>query len=106
MYIPIRLSSLRFANDGTVNISSAKTSLAFLFTLKQTAGGKVYIKCRGVYYYFLSFYFILFYFIYLFNFFFFFFGGGGVSMGLFVKGDVYFKNAFLKSLTTVTINNL
>ena len=27
-------------------------------------------------------------------------------MGLFVKGDVYLKNAFLKSLTTVTINNL
>ena len=96
MDIPIRLSSLRFANDGTANISSAKTSLAFLFTLKQTAGGKVYIKCRGVYYYFFV---ILFYFI-------FFFWGGGVSMGLFVKGDVYFKNAFLKSLTTVTINNL
>ena len=100
MYIPIRLSSLRFANDGTANISSAKTSLAFLFTLKQTAGGKVYIKCRGVYYYFfvILFYFILFYF--------FFAGGGGVLMGLFVKGEVYFKNAFLKSLTTVTINNL
>ena len=97
MDIPIRLSSLRFANDGTANISSAKTSLAFLFTLKQTAGGKVYIKCRGVYYYFfvILFYFILFYF--------FFAGGGG---GLFVKGEVYFKNAFLKSLTTVTINNL
>ena len=70
MYIPIRLSSLRFANDGTANISSAKTSLAFLFTLKQTAGGKVYIKCRGVYYYFLV---ILFYFI------FFFLGGGGID---------------------------
>ena len=89
MYIPIRLSSLRFANDGTANISSAKTSLAFLFTLKQTAGGKVYIKCRGVYYYYYYFFF-----------------WGGVSMGLFVKSDVYFKNAFLKSLTTVTINNL
>ena len=96
MYIPIRLSSLRFANDGTANISSAKTSLAFLFTLKQTAGGKVYIKCRGVYYYFFV---TLFYY-------YFFLGGGGISMGLFVKSDVYFKNAFLKSLTTVMINNL
>ena len=66
MYIPIRLSSLRFANDGTANISSAKTSLAFLFTLKQTAGGKVYIKCRGVYYYY----------------YYFFFGGGGIDGAL------------------------
>ena len=67
MYIPIRLSSLRFANDGTANISSAKTSLAFLFTLKQTAGGKVYIKCRGVYYYY---------------YYFFFLGGGGIDGAL------------------------
>ena len=75
-------------------MSSAKTSLAFLFTLKQTAGGKVYIKCRRVYYYFFV---ILFYLFIIY----FFLGGG-----YFVKGDVYFKNAFLKSLTTVTINNL
>ena len=86
MDIPIRLSSLRFANDGTANISSAKTSLAFLFTLKQTAGGKVYIKCRGVYYYFfvILFYFILFYF-------FFCGGGGGGFVGGFCQGRSLFQ---------------
>ena len=89
MDIPIRLSSLRFANDGTANISSAKTSLAFLFTLKQTAGGKVYIKCRGVYYYFfagahqidrLLFFVCLF-----------FFGGGGGIDGAFCQGRSLFQ---------------
>ena len=99
MYIPIRLSSLRFANDGTANISSAKTSLAFLFTLKQTAGGKVYIKCRGVYYYFfagahqidrlLFFVFVLFFFV------FFFLGGGGYRWGFLSRAKFISKTHFL-----------